>query len=238
MTNAASPSAFDGLTRASFSVLAERVKSLVADPFVLQIGAMDGVFFDMLHRHLMKGGWRGILVEPLPDMFAALQKTYAARPGLKLVNCAVGDHEGTLTFHRIDPEAVAKGLLPDEFLGMTTSFADKGFPSRPDFEERLAAHTLTVQAPCCTLQQLLDKQSVEKIDVVVIDAEGADWMILKQLDIGRYKPSFLCVEHSSLKPEEIKECAQTMSGHNYGLAICLEDGENMIFYKDPEKTRS
>jgi len=237
VTHQPSPSAYDGLTRASFHVLADRIANLVEAPFVLQIGAMDGVFFDMLNRHLMKGGWHGVLVEPLPDMFETLQKNYASQPQLKLVNCAISDRKGTLTFHRINPDAVKNGLLPDEFLGMTTSCSDKGFPSRPDYAERLEAHTLKVEAPCQTLQNLLDDQGVEKIDVVVIDAEGADWMILKQLDFARYKPSFLCVEHTSLTSGEIKECAVKMAGLGYGLAICLEDGENMIFYKDPEKSR-
>jgi FkbM family methyltransferase len=237
MTDEIKSSTFDRLPRASFHALIERVKNSTENPFVLQIGAMDGVFFDLLHSHLMQGGWRGVLVEPLPDMFASLQKAYAGHPEIKLVNCAVSDHKGALTFHRIDPEAVAKGLLPKEALGMTTSYSDRGFPARADYKERFEAHVLDVQTPCKPLQDILDEQHVEKIDVVVIDAEGADWMIAKQIDFVRYNPRLILLEFSSLKPNEITDCSLFMSKQRYGLGLCQEDMENLIFYKDPEKPR-
>ena len=238
MSDEIKSSTFDRLPRASFHALVEKVKASTSNPFVLQIGAMDGVFFDLLQPHLMQGVWHGVLVEPLPDMFAALQKAYAGHPKLKLVNCAVSDHEGTLTFHRINPEAVAKGLLPKEVLGMTTSYSDRGFPARPDYAERFAAHVLDVQTPCKPLQNILDEQGVKKIDVVVIDAEGADWMIVQQIDFTRYNPRLILLEFSSLKPQEISDCSLFLSKQRYGLGLCQEDAENLIFYKDPEKPRS
>ena len=225
------PSALDRLPRASFHELTEKVKSLTSVPFVLQIGAMDGVFFDLLNPHLAQGGWRGILVEPLPDMFAALEKTYAAQPELKLINCAISNYEGSLTLRRINPEAVANGLLPKEALGITTGCIDRGFLARSDYTERFAPHMIEVQVPCRPLQNLLDEQGVEGIDVIVIDAEGADWMIAQQIDFARYAPRLFCIEYTSLTPAEIKECCLHMTACGYGLAICQEDTENMIFYK-------
>ena len=230
------PSALDRLPRASFYDLAEKVKMLTGTPFVLQIGAMDGILFDILNPNLKQGGWQGLLVEPLPDMFAHLQNTYANYPELKLVNCAISDHEGTLTLRRANPEAIAQGLLPKEALGVTSSYTDRGIHARSDFQERFAAHMLEVQAPCLRLQKLLDDNDVKKIDVIVIDAEGADWLIAQQIDFARYKPRLFCIEYSNLKPDEIKACCAHLSALGYGLAICQEDIENMIFYKNQEAT--
>jgi FkbM family methyltransferase len=224
--------ALNQLPRASFHALAKNVKALTPSPFVLQIGAMDGVLFDLLHPHLIKGGWRGILVEPLPDMFEALQNTYAAQPQLTLVNCAIGDHEGAMALRRIDPKAVAEGLLPKEALGIATGFADRGLFARSDYAARFAAHTVIVQAPCRTLQKLLDEHNVDKIDVVVIDAEGADWLIAKQLDFAYYKPRLFCMEHSHLTAGEIEECYRFLSTRGYSLAVCEEDAENIIFHRN------
>jgi FkbM family methyltransferase len=226
------PSALAQLPRASFHELAEKVKLLTPSPFVLQLGAMDGVFFDLLNPHLTKGGWRGILVEPLPDMFAKLQETYAAQKDLKLVNCAISDREGALTLRRIDPEAVASGLLPKGFLGMTTSFTDRGFPARSDYAERLAPHTTTIEVPCLPLEKLLAAHGVDKIDVAVIDTEGGDWQIAKQLDFPHYKPRLFCMEYSHLPPEEIAEACLHLSQRGYALALCHEDPENILFYRN------
>jgi FkbM family methyltransferase len=210
----------------------EKIKNSVASPFVLQIGAMDGVYYDMLNPHLVAGGWRGILIEPLADMFAALQKTYAAQPDLTLLNCAVSDHEGSLTLRRINPQAVADGFLSKEALGMTTGFTDRGFPARDNYQELYAPHMIEVQLPCYPLQNILDAQKVEKIDVVVIDAEGADWLIARQINFARYKTRFLCIEYSSLKPDEVQHCYDLMRSMGYDMALCQEDLENMLFYKE------
>jgi len=224
-------SALDRIPRASFHELAEKIKKIITDPFVLQIGAMDGVFFDLLNPHLIKGGWQGLLVEPLPDMFAALQKNYASQPQLRLVNCAIGEDDGSIVLRRINPDAVMRGLLPPEALGITTMCTDRGLLARDDYKDRFEKHVVEIKAPCRKLQSVLDEHQVKKIDVVVIDAEGADWMIAQQLDFKRYDPSLLCIEYSSLKPDEIRACCLSMSNIGYGLAICQEDMENLLFYK-------
>lgn len=95
---------------ASFHQLAAAVKSLVAEPFALQIGAMDGVKFDLLNPHLTKGGWSGLLVEPIADMFEILKATYKDQPQLKLENCAVSDCNGTLTLKRVAPKRWRKAV--------------------------------------------------------------------------------------------------------------------------------
>ena len=44
----------------------------------------------------------------------------------------------------------------------------------------------------------LAKHAVDRIDVLHIDAEGYDWMVLRQFDLRRYRPSVVRSEQSSL----------------------------------------
>jgi len=222
--------ALNRLPRASFHELARKVKASVSKPFALQVGAMDGVFFDLLHPLLIEGGWEGLLIEPLPDMFALLQKTYASQPQLKLVNCAILDRSGVTSLFRVDPDAVAKGLLPKEALGMTTLFSDRGFMGRKDYAERFKPHMRTTEVPCCSLLETIG--DIPRIDVAVIDTEGSDWMIARQLDFSRYETRLLCIEYSNLRAEEIKECCARLSEGGFGLALCEEDTENFLFYRE------
>ncbi len=230
MTAMTANAAINRLPRASFHELARKVKNSVSKPFALQVGAMDGVFFDLLHPLLIEGGWEGLLIEPLPDMFALLQKTYASQPQLKLINCAISDHSGALPLYRIDPEAVTKGFLPKEALGMTTSFSDRGFMGREDYAERFKAHMRKTEVPCRSLLETIG--DIPHIDVAVIDTEGSDWMIAQQLDIARFKTRLICIEYSNLRTDELKECCAHLSERGFALALCEEDTENFLFYRE------
>jgi FkbM family methyltransferase len=220
------------LPTASFNALARKVKAAKPSPFVLQVGAMDGIMFDPMHPLLVEGGWRGLLIEPLPDMFRALQKTYAAFPDLQLLNCAIADHDGILKLYRLDPAAIAINGLPPEALGVTTARTDRGFLTRKDYMERLAAHTRTVEVPCCTLPHVLAVQNIAELDVIVIDTEGYDWLIVRQLDLKRYNPPLVCLEYSNLNGDEMQACCMHFITHGYNLGVCREDSENMLFYKE------
>src|SRR5882672_10107810 len=150
----------------SFNACVEILKkTMTVPPFVLQIGAMDGVRFDLLHAHLIKGGWRGLLVEPLPDMIEKLRQTYAAHTELVTENCAIANHDGIMTLYRADPAAIEAGILPETSLGMTSAFKDRGLPQD---------YTQPIEVPCFPLQRVLDRHNVTAINLVVIDTEGAD----------------------------------------------------------------
>jgi FkbM family methyltransferase len=186
---------------------------------------MDGVRFDLLHPHLIKGGWRGVLVEPVPDMFAQLQQTYATHPELTLVNCAVTDYDGTLTLHRIDPEVVAAGLMREQALGMTSAYT-KG----EIFASDTLKHIHDLHVPCVTLPNLLAQQGVEFMHVMVIDTEGGDWMIARQLDMKFYRPTLICLEYTGLSGDDMRACCAHFVGQGYKFALCEEDNQNLLFY--------
>lgn len=222
---------------ASFHGLAARLKTTKPYPFALQIGAMDGVQFDLLNQHLIQQGWQGLLVEPVPDMFAMLQDTYKNQPHIKLANCAISDYDGTLMLRRISPEAVSRGLIPTKSLGMTTSVSSQSILNDPELIKKFpgleAQHIQEISVPCITLQNLLNNKQITHIDLVVIDTEGADWMIAQQLDLESYHPELICIEHTSLSNDDKASCLRHFIIHGYSAYLCLEDMENFLFSKTP-----
>lgn len=219
----------------SFHELADKVAGSCGDraPFALQVGAMDGVRFDLLHPHLSGGAWNGVLVEPVPDMFEKLQATYAAQPHLKLVNCAIAEHDGTLTLRRVAPQAVEEGLIPAEALGISTMYKDRGILGHPAFAkgypEVADKYVVELETACRKLSGILNELDTLDIDVVMIDTEGADWMIAKQLDLDAYRPRLVCLEYDSLTETELAECCVHFMKHGYKAAICAEDEQNLLF---------
>lgn len=51
---------------------------------------------------------------------------------------------------------------------------------------------------CLTFHQLCEKHSMSRLDLLHIDAEGADAEILEQVDFTKYQPSVVLYEHKHL----------------------------------------
>ncbi len=71
------------------------------DFFFLQIGANDGILEDPLRSLILARHLEGVLVEPLPDKFAELQRNYAHEKQLRFENCAVAKKNGECSLFRV-----------------------------------------------------------------------------------------------------------------------------------------
>lgn len=175
--------------------------------FFLQIGAMDGVSFDPLHPHVKAYGWKGILVEPLPDMMQRLQANYADQPDLIFDNVAITEQDEMRTLYRILPETAEKAQLPSWVLGMSTFVPGK----LDDYKSYVIEQPVT----CLSLNTLLKKHNPQKIDVLQIDTEGYDFKILRQFDFTRYQPSIINLEYVNLSPAEKVDCQTLLQAQGY-----------------------
>jgi FkbM family methyltransferase len=193
---------------------AEQLTARLGQVFFVQIGAMDGTRFDPLYPLILRHGWTGLLVEPLPDLFAELLETYRARSGLVFENVAVAETEGERTMFRILPRTIADKALPDWAVGISSLFPDKNALGWSD----LAPHVVEERVRCLDLPALLAKHRIDRIDVFQIDAAGADLMILAQLDWRRFRPSLIQLEICNLTADEKDACRSLLSGHGYRLA--------------------
>ena len=186
--------------------------------FFVQIGAMDGMRFDPIYPYVTRYGWHGLLVEPVPDMFALLQMNYAGCDGLIFENCAIAEKDGTATLHRIDPQIRRHGV-DDWVLGITSLYPDRGVMRPGILKEReatlLKEHLVKIEVPALTLPSLLAKHAVEKIDLLQIDVEGADWMVLSQLDFARYRPKIIRLEYAHLSPQECETMIRQLQHAGY-----------------------
>jgi hypothetical protein len=74
------------------------------DTVFVQIGSHDGRTNDPIARHIdAQPGWRGVMVEPVPELFAKLSDLRGGEERIRLVNAAVCDTRGTITLHTVDP---------------------------------------------------------------------------------------------------------------------------------------
>lgn len=187
----------------------------------VEVGANDGEQHDHLRRHIVAGGWTGVMAEPVPYVFSRLQANYADLPGVSLANVAVADRDGTLPFfHLRDAGPQERAGLPAWYDGVG-SFDRAAIlshaPQMPDIAERI----VELQVPAVRFATLCEAHGIARPDLVVIDTEGHDWAIIRSIDLAAHGPRLLIYEHFHLCPEDRAACRAHVEAAGYET---LEEG--------------
>ena len=212
-----------------FEVLLERLANTLPDVFFVEIGAMDGKSFDSLYATARKHHWRGMLVEPLKDLFQRLKDNYEHDPDLIFENVAISDTVGTRMIYRVPLHVVETGLVPDWAAGISSFYNDRnaigGVRTDPGEFARISPLITEEAVDCVPLHHLLHKHDISRIDVVQIDTEGHDFHVLKQIDLNFYKPHIIKFEYYNLPTDEQQQSLAYLE--NFGYRI-FNDGMNIV----------
>ena len=197
------------------------------DIFFVEIGAMDGVSFDPLYAVVMKYRWRGLLVEPLPDLFARLKENYKDATGVLFENAAIAEERGEKVMYRVAPQAVQQGLVPPWAGGISSFFLDKnalgGKGVTDEAFKKILPHVITERVATDTLRAILDRNHIKKIDVLQIDTEGYDFQVLRQFDFSIFKPVLIRMEECNLSDAEKTAAIKLFASHGYQSASTKMD---------------
>ena len=188
----------------------------------VQIGACDGISFDPIHPFVTRNHarLRGLVIEPLPDLFVQLQHNYRNYPRIVAVNCAIHNTEKQMTLHRVDP-ARTDGL-PEWAKGIA-SFSRRhhelsGTPSDVIVSETVA---------CTTLADLLEAHQFSSLDLLQIDTEGYDSEIILGIDYRVLTPTIIRFEHGlhvgTMSSETLERVAEKLHQNGYELVIEASD---------------
>lgn len=192
--------------------VAQRLLELGDDPFVfLQIGAFDGKTGDPLCRYVEKFHWHGVLVEPQPRYFAALQKNYASAPNLIFKNVAVSDRRETRYLYTVLGDSVHQS----EWAPQMASF-DKDYLLREGFRESDLTATVV---QCVTLDDLLDEVPHDRLDLLQIDVEAYDYEVLRRFNFERCRPRIVRFEHKHLGRSDHDAAVRLLLDHGYHVAV-------------------
>jgi FkbM family methyltransferase len=153
--------------------------------------------------------------EPLPDLFADLQKRYT-QPNVRLSNVALCNEEGTTTFNYVMTNPAYSGIVKRRY-------------DRP-FEQDM---TITVQT--ARLDRVLADAGSPKVDLIKIDVEGAEYLVMQGAEqtLKRDRP-LVVFEHGlggtdcyGVRPEQVYE----LLVEGCGLKISLL--EDCLLGRDP-----
>lgn len=190
------------------------------DIFFTIVGAMDGVNHDNTFKYAFKNKhWKGLLIEPMKDYFEKLKENYEYRENLIFENVAISDSEGYEYMFRIPSELVESGEVPSWSDGISTFYPEKNVMR----EEHLISKAVKEPVLCTTFQNISNKHSIEKIDVLQIDVEGCDSNVFWQIWNLNYKPKLIIIEIVHMQSKEKNKIEKILKNNFYTLAYVAGD---------------
>jgi len=153
--------------------------------FFVEAGANDGIAQSntlLLERSF---GWRGLLIEPIPELAALCRRN---RPDATVVSSALVAptyQSETIEMNYCNLMSIVKGARGSEE-------ADKSFIEQGVEVQQVQPYSLSV--PAATLSSILDRVHVHHIDFLSLDVEGFELEVLKGLDFSRHRPSAMLIE--------------------------------------------
>jgi FkbM family methyltransferase len=187
----------------------------------IQVGAYDGVSTDPLNRYIARCGWRGVMIEPQPGPAAQLRAHYKDNADIVVLEAAVDSTRIARTLYTV----VGDGL--PVWAGGMASF-DRAQILHQDYLfpgiERLIRE---LPVACITFDDVLDAHpAATAIDLLQIDAEGADGRILSLFPFDRQKPAIIHWEIKNMTTREQEGALDLLCG--YGYRVARSGAEDML----------
>ena len=207
---------FDAESRKAFELLKVACWAFEnrSDLVVWQVGAADGILVDPIRPLMVRFNPVSVLLEPNPWVFKELQKNYAQNDQAVLLNAALTDHDCALEMNCMIPEQIRAKKLPDWTLGISSLYHDKnvldGRDLTPELHEGIlsAMRRETVRGLC--VRSIMDEAGIGLPDLLVVDAEGSDANVIKQILGEGATPLIIQFEHSNLGADEQVDLAELL----------------------------
>ena len=150
----------------------------VRDGVFVEAGANDGYTWSNTYYLERWNGWRGVLVEGIPQLAAECRRL---RTRSQVFNCALvaADHPSPT---------------------VTMTYADLGSlisHSEPELESRLddiETQRYEIEVPARTLGAILDESGIKRPDFICLDLEGHEPSAIRGMDLERQGPDWMLVE--------------------------------------------
>ncbi len=195
----------------------------VTDIRFLQIGGMDGKRFDPVYAFVKHYRWSGVILEPLPDLFAALRTNYADAPQVVLLNAALMAFDGERKMLRVSRAASRSGEVPDWAEGLGSFHPERnalgGVGVEAGLHAALLRHSARETVSCLTLRSVMEKCGLERLDLLQVDAEGCELDIMRQVIEEGYRPRVIQLEHWALPDGERDALLSMLRGLGYKVSL-------------------
>lgn len=190
------------------------------DGLFIEVGAYDGISYSN-SSCLAEVGWKGILIEPVPQFAQACRNRYHDNERIQVIETAIGSTNSSI-------EITIAGALTTTNNTLLDGYRNIGW-AKPFIEDMTR---LTV--PQRTLDDVLDALGLEKqIDVLIVDVEGAEASVFAGFTFERWSPRMIIAELSHTHPELYSVSATDANLQRkieaWGYSVAYKDMINTVF---------
>lgn len=190
--------------------------------FYVDIGAFDGIHFSNTYT-FEQIGWRGICVEPNPEIFAICR---ANRPrSVCLQKACTGDpQQKKIKFYAEEMGLLSTTIIDKEILkDIEQRYRKRGLEFPGMMETEVAA---------CTFNEIMEQYGPgdKKIDFVSIDSEGNELSILQSIDFTTYDIRVVIAEFDKVDVQKMIRLLREKGDYRY----VRQTKHNAVFVKTPE----
>ena len=187
----------------------------------IQVGSNDGVQNDPLRKYILQNkSWSGVLIEPVPKIYANLQQLYANDTRVKVLNCAVSD-SGTnkLDFFYVHEDALFLGKGLPAWYNQLGSFDKNNIIKH--FDGLLEPYIVSESVQVKSLNTIAEEFG--SFDFLHIDAEGHDYQVLNSLNLTIYQPRLILMEFKHLTKDQLELMVEKFNKHGYQYKFFSDD---------------
>jgi FkbM family methyltransferase len=179
----------------------------------IQVGAYDGLAADPLRRYIERCGWCGVMLEPQPGPAAQLRRLYKDNANIVILEAAVDSERVTRTLYTVECDS-----LPN-WAGGLASF-DRRHILRHDYLlPNIEKFIRELRIQCIPFGEIIESQSWgRQLELLQIDAEGADGRILSLFPFDRLKPAIVHWEIKNMTKVEQEMALDLLCAHGYRIA--------------------
>lgn len=155
---------------------------------VVEAGCYDGMITLTLHEIVKKKLGRYIALECDPRSIHKIRCNQYFPSDVFLVEKAIADHDGTATLH------ISDGVSQDKFVYDCSSSILPPADVKEDWPE--IRFEQSIEVPCITLDTLAKEHSIQHIDLIWADIQGAEAQMISGGSEILKHTKFLYLEHS------------------------------------------
>lgn len=198
--------------------------------FFVSIGSNDGISGDPLREFIITKKWSGLMIEPVPHVFKRLRQAYKNVPHIIFENVALGNSIGSTDFWFIKKNNVLKSGYDQ--IGSFDLNQKKIYSKYLHLWPRLKEFLTCQKLPTLPLQKILSNHHIKHVDVLMIDTEGFDYQVIKQIDFAKIKPKIIIYEHCNLSLSDKTAATNLLIKHGYQVQNCGDNVNNLAILND------
>lgn len=188
----------------------------------VEIGAFDGTSYSNTWG-LAERGWRGLMVEPVPEFAERCRHAHAGHPHVTVVQSAIGPAGIT------ELQLQLAGELSTANSDVHETYATLSWSS-PLVSNR------EISVPSQTLDSILISHEVPAgFDLLSVDVEGFEEAVFSAFDLDRWSPRLLIVEladtHPDLTATANSDARVAKRIADSGYRVVFKDRVNTIFVR-------